>query len=143
MHFKDRPSSCESFRFWFLHLSTKFVKQIWVRQRGDFTLGRIFFPVNTSNQIMENKMKCLFIKKTARFCFGLKVRPLFLLALCKFKNRGSGGGWQIMIIPNMVNKTSTVLMTFSMGCNRAVRKFERHGRSPNKALVGGARGHAT
>lgn len=33
-----------------------------------------------------------------------------------------------MIIPNMVNKTSTVLMTFFMGCNPVDRKFERHGR---------------
>lgn len=46
-----------------------------------------------------------------------------------------------MIIPNMVNKTSTVLVTFFTGCNQADRKFERHGRSPNKVVVGGAKGH--
>lgn len=46
-----------------------------------------------------------------------------------------------MIRPNMVNKTSTVLMTFFAGSNQADRKLERHGRSPNKAVVGGAKGH--
>lgn len=46
-----------------------------------------------------------------------------------------------MIIPNMVNKTSTVLMTFFTGCNPTDGKSERHGRSPNKVVEGGANGH--
>lgn len=45
-----------------------------------------------------------------------------------------------MIIPNMVNKTSTVLMTFFTGYNPVDTKFERHGRSPYKVVVGGAKG---
>lgn len=45
-----------------------------------------------------------------------------------------------MIIPNMVNKTSTVQRTLFAGSNPADRKSERHGRSPNK-VAGGAHGH--
>lgn len=44
-------------------------------------------------------------------------------------------------IPNMVNKTITVGRTFFTGCNPEDRKFERHRRSPNKVVVGGAKGH--
>lgn len=50
-------------------------------------------------------------------------------------------GWQYMIIPNMVNKISTVLMTFFTGGSQADRKSERHGRPPNKVVVGGAKRH--
>lgn len=39
----------------------------------------------------------------------------------------------------MVNRASTVLMTFFTGCSQADQKSERRGRSPNKVLVGGAK----
>lgn len=39
----------------------------------------------------------------------------------------------------MVIEASTVLMTFFTGGSQVEKKFERHGRTPNKVMVGGAK----
>lgn len=105
-----------------------------------------FSSKTTQEQLRKNLGKKLMSfrwkYKEKMFSFK-KPRPLFLEHHINFgkKKWGAVGGWQYMIMPNMVNKTSTVLMTFFTGCNPADRKFERHGRSPNKVVVGGAKGH--
>lgn len=107
-------------------------------------LEHTFFPHKTTSIQPENKQKiwCLIYRQEKYLCIWISIcKASISKPWWQIRNWGVGGGWQYMILPNMVNKTSTVLMTFFKGCNPADRKFERHGRSPNKAVVGGAKGH--
>lgn len=99
----------------------------------------ILFPSRTFEKQLKLSKKYTYIHifREKRFLLTNSKRPHVLKHYIETKKWRTDG--QNIISPNMVNEASTVLMTFFTGGSQVEKKFERHGRTPNKVMVGGAK----
>lgn len=103
-------------------------------------ISRFFVKLRTFYKQLKFSKNTLFPYKKIQgkeFLFSNSKRPYVLKRCNDSKKWGADG--QNLINPNMVNEASTVLMPFFTGGSQVDKKSERHGTTPNKVLVGGAK----